>query len=750
MKNADYYDLLQVSRSATPDEIATSFRDISRVYHPDKSSATEAFLAIRKAYEVLSDPELRAFYDRYGHVGVEGAASELPFVDQPTDNDISEPKHATSTKTYAIPMAPGSSAQSALAKRETRLERLETRVKDSLRSTKELAAAQQMGSQSMITLGCVSDLVVPLTNKKGNAPEHRDLLKLQSVGVRQSLDFNVTASDQLSLIGLVNVQNSLAGSNQFQWQWQHSLGPSSLWILSGWGRDCFRPDGLNWTLSTAITPKRQLTFSTQFANMFVERIRKERLKIEDVVEEETATPVLLPFSPSLSPLKSLQVSLEEEEEEESDTLRLLPSWLSWLLGLQIISCEVSETFNKNTIGNLRFSTGDSNSVEATINHSNYLGLNWKASLHLGDDDVFISGTVLKKLNGGDLKIGIKPQLSLFGGVKLELYTVLRMSALSSLSWKMLWAANSCQLVLGVKRTNTTIQIPITLFGGVSKPVLLTAPYLNAQLLGAYTLPLAIHAMATNLCRLAMRSKFVRASILGLADDSQHEQLASNEFRDATAHLVETRAEIKAVSRAAIKIRERETANTQVGMVVERALYGRDSCVTALWDLMDRVASPHSHEVANELGFVDGVKVVCGGHSVVCDVTDILQQRVEMDSADTQVDNRRRVLSLSNWSKHGLPGFLILEEAVSGTTVVQANSNHGAVQNRVRHPTQQTQKRFGLSDESAAMLFAEEGKGAVIEGDCDTHEDPIVLKVRVKIGGEVRIVSIKDDEPLLIA
>jgi hypothetical protein len=66
----DFYDLLDVSEDATTEEVRRSFRELARRYHPDVNDddrATAQFKTLRTAYEVLSDPEERAAYDRLGH-----------------------------------------------------------------------------------------------------------------------------------------------------------------------------------------------------------------------------------------------------------------------------------------------------------------------------------------------------------------------------------------------------------------------------------------------------------------------------------------------------------------------------------------------------------------------------------------------------------------------------------------------------------------------------------------------------------
>ena len=68
----DYYDVLGVNRQASPEEIKKSFRRLARQYHPDVNKSPDAegkFKEINEAYEILSDQEKRAMYDRFGHAG---------------------------------------------------------------------------------------------------------------------------------------------------------------------------------------------------------------------------------------------------------------------------------------------------------------------------------------------------------------------------------------------------------------------------------------------------------------------------------------------------------------------------------------------------------------------------------------------------------------------------------------------------------------------------------------------------------
>jgi molecular chaperone DnaJ len=73
----DYYEILGIQKNATKSDIKQAFRKLARQYHPDVSNEPDAetrFKEINEAYEVLSDDEKRARYDRFGHAGVTGAS----------------------------------------------------------------------------------------------------------------------------------------------------------------------------------------------------------------------------------------------------------------------------------------------------------------------------------------------------------------------------------------------------------------------------------------------------------------------------------------------------------------------------------------------------------------------------------------------------------------------------------------------------------------------------------------------------
>ncbi|MFL7814226.1 MAG: molecular chaperone DnaJ [Anaerolineales bacterium] len=75
MAKRDYYEVLGVPRDASESDLKAAFRNLARKLHPDVNSspdAEEKFKEINEAYSVLSDPDKRAAYDRFGHQGVKG------------------------------------------------------------------------------------------------------------------------------------------------------------------------------------------------------------------------------------------------------------------------------------------------------------------------------------------------------------------------------------------------------------------------------------------------------------------------------------------------------------------------------------------------------------------------------------------------------------------------------------------------------------------------------------------------------
>lgn len=79
MNQRDYYEILEISRTAGEAEIRQAYRKLAMKYHPDRNpddaDAAFKFREAAEAYEVLRDPDKRARYDRFGHAGVQGGGN---------------------------------------------------------------------------------------------------------------------------------------------------------------------------------------------------------------------------------------------------------------------------------------------------------------------------------------------------------------------------------------------------------------------------------------------------------------------------------------------------------------------------------------------------------------------------------------------------------------------------------------------------------------------------------------------------
>src|SRR6202140_2441258 len=77
MAKKDFYAVLGVPRTATPDDVKAAYRKLALKYHPDRNpgnkEAEEKFKEAAEAYSVLSDPNKRQVYEQFGHPGLGGA-----------------------------------------------------------------------------------------------------------------------------------------------------------------------------------------------------------------------------------------------------------------------------------------------------------------------------------------------------------------------------------------------------------------------------------------------------------------------------------------------------------------------------------------------------------------------------------------------------------------------------------------------------------------------------------------------------
>ncbi len=83
MASIDYYEILQIERNSTVEEVKRSYKRLAFEFHPDRNpgnpEAEDKFKQINEAYQVLSDPNKRARYDSFGHISAEGMFTDIDF-----------------------------------------------------------------------------------------------------------------------------------------------------------------------------------------------------------------------------------------------------------------------------------------------------------------------------------------------------------------------------------------------------------------------------------------------------------------------------------------------------------------------------------------------------------------------------------------------------------------------------------------------------------------------------------------------
>ncbi|WVQ94337.1 hypothetical protein IAU59_001416 [Kwoniella sp. CBS 9459] len=104
----DYYELLQVDEDATADEIRKSYRKLALVNHPDKNphrieEATKLFADLQQAYEILSDPNERAFYDNHRNAPVAATDDDIYDHVRSGDRAANDPKSKLNKRKYGDP-----------------------------------------------------------------------------------------------------------------------------------------------------------------------------------------------------------------------------------------------------------------------------------------------------------------------------------------------------------------------------------------------------------------------------------------------------------------------------------------------------------------------------------------------------------------------------------------------------------------------------------------------------------------------
>ena len=117
----DYYEILGVAKDATADDIRKAYRQSALKNHPDRNpgdaEAEGRFKEATEAYQVLSDDEKRARYDRFGHAGLEGVPASAAATSSPTSRTSSPSSSAAGGQRRAAGPRAGRTSASSSASR---------------------------------------------------------------------------------------------------------------------------------------------------------------------------------------------------------------------------------------------------------------------------------------------------------------------------------------------------------------------------------------------------------------------------------------------------------------------------------------------------------------------------------------------------------------------------------------------------------------------------------------------------------
>lgn len=143
------YDLLQIKSNATPAAIKNAYRGLSKKYHPDHGGSVESFMAIKKAYDILSDKERRKKYDSTGDVSEKtidnGNAAVMEYISR-----VFEAVYAQMDKMGVEPSEHDflQSIKDTFDNEKDNLEKLEEQVARNLKKTKKMVGKFKTKKQS--------------------------------------------------------------------------------------------------------------------------------------------------------------------------------------------------------------------------------------------------------------------------------------------------------------------------------------------------------------------------------------------------------------------------------------------------------------------------------------------------------------------------------------------------------------------------------------------------------------------------